>query len=98
MKLSSNAKVMAPQVPAFAVLREDLVRMVDEATRSRVTLVVAPPGYGKSVLLAQWAAGAADRRTAWLHLEPSDNNATELAQWLVKSLQTLYPDVGASAA
>src|SRR4051794_1735566 len=98
MKVSSTAKVMAPQVPSFAVLRSGLVRMLDDATNGRVTLVVAPPGYGKSVLLAQWTASRSDRRVAWLHLDPSDNNATEFAAGLVHSLQTLYPDVGATSS
>ena len=60
MTIETRAKVMAPQVSPFAVFRTGLVRKLDDAVRSKVTLLVAPPGYGKSMLLAQWAAASAD--------------------------------------
>src|SRR3954452_16329787 len=37
-----------------AVARPHLLEQLDVAARGRLTVVVAPPGYGKSVLLAQW--------------------------------------------
>jgi LuxR family maltose regulon positive regulatory protein len=97
MTISSSAKLSAPQAPSFAIVRDDLVRRVDFGLQTRVTTVVAPPGYGKSVLLAQWAATYPDRRVAWLRLEATDSNATEFARSLVSSIQCLYPDVGAAA-
>ena len=38
MTIETPAKVMAPQVTPFAVFRTDLVRRLDEAVRSKVTL------------------------------------------------------------
>jgi LuxR family maltose regulon positive regulatory protein len=98
MTMETRAKVMAPQVSPFAVFRADLVRRLDEAARSKVTLLVAPPGYGKSMLLAQWAAASAHRRIAWLTLDTADGNAVTFARSLVSSLQTVHADVGLTAA
>ena len=66
---------MAPQISHFAVFRAGLVRRLDEAVRNQLTLLVAPPGYGKSMLLAQWAATNAGRHVAWLTLDAADGNA-----------------------
>src|SRR5258705_8258152 len=51
-----------PPVPAphRTVARPRLLRRLDAAARGKLTLVVAPQGYGKSVLLAQWAATRPD--------------------------------------
>jgi LuxR family transcriptional regulator, maltose regulon positive regulatory protein len=98
MTIETRAKVMAPQVSPFAVFRADLVRRLDEAVRSKVTLLVAPPGYGKSMLLAQWAAASARRRIAWLTLDSADGNAVTFARSLITSLQTVHADVGLAAA
>lgn len=45
--------------------RPALVRALAEARGASVTLVVAPPGYGKSTLLADWAAYD-ERAFVWL--------------------------------
>ncbi|MGO9874071.1 MAG: hypothetical protein ACLPVY_09755, partial [Acidimicrobiia bacterium] len=78
------------------MLRDDLVRALTSATASRVTQIVAPVGYGKSVLLAQWAA-TTDSRVSWLDLESRDNQPTQFARSLVESLRRLQRDVGVTA-
>ncbi len=89
---------MAPHVSPFAVFRPGLVRRLDDATHDKVTLLVAPPGYGKSMLLAQWAATSARRHVAWLTLDAADGNAVTFARSLVSSLQHVYSGVGSVAA
>src|SRR5689334_5843256 len=98
MTIETRAKVMAPQVSPFAVFRADLVRQLDDAVRSKVTLLVAPPGYGKSMLLAQWAAASVRRRVAWLTLDAADGNAVTFARSLITSLQRVHAGVGSLAA
>ena len=89
---------MAPQISHFAVFRAGLVRRLDEAVRNQLTLLVAPPGYGKSMLLAQWAATNAGRHVAWLTLDAADGNAVTFARSLVASLQRVHAGVGSVAA
>jgi LuxR family maltose regulon positive regulatory protein len=98
MTIETPAKVMAPQATPFSVFRSDLVRRLDDAVRSKVTLLVAPPGYGKSMLLAQWAAASARRRVAWLTLDATDGNAVTFARSLIASLQQVQPGLGSAAA
>ena len=46
--------------PAHAVDRPALRRRLDEALNQPLTLIVAPAGAGKSLLVAQWAASHAE--------------------------------------
>ena len=51
-----RSKLVPPAVPVSAVFCRALVERLDAAVDKKLTLIVAPPGYGKSVLLAQWAS------------------------------------------
>lgn len=51
--------------------RQRLFDQLDEAVRSRVTVVTAPDGYGKSTLLRSWAART-DLDVSFLSLESLD--------------------------
>ena len=97
MRGAGNPKVMAPRPPNVAVRRDRLVRRVERATSRRVTHIVGPPGYGKSVLVAQWAARTR-ARVAWLVLDSRDNNARQFARSIVDSLRCVIPGIGTSAA
>jgi len=55
-----------------------------------VVAVVAPAGYGKTMLLRQWM----DRRrapAAWISLDPDDNDPIVLLQHLASALQEVVP-------
>ena len=51
-----TTKLLPPKVPAWAVARSRLDELLDHGTSSTLTLVSAPPGFGKTTLLADWAA------------------------------------------
>lgn len=53
--------------------------------RTRLTLLSAPPGYGKTVAVAGWLA--ARRMTcAWLSLDPADNDFARFVRYLAAAL------------
>ena len=63
------------------------------ATSTSLVLLVAPAGYGKTTLAAQWAER--DRRPcAWLTVEESDDDATVLLARLAEALERIRPDDG----
>ena len=83
----SRAMSVAAPLPApdGAVMRPHLLHRLDAATEKRLTLVVAPPGYGKSVLLQQWALRPQARRVVWV--APADgNDATDVAMRLGEAM------------
>ena len=71
----SRAKVAAPRLPARHVPRPRLVAALDAAASSddAVVLLSAPAGYGKTLLLAEWAA-AHPGRTAWVSIDGDDRD------------------------
>ncbi|HVM64144.1 MAG TPA: LuxR C-terminal-related transcriptional regulator, partial [Acidimicrobiales bacterium] len=62
------------------LLRDDLV------WPKPLTLVMAPAGYGKTVLLTQWAARQRRRRVRWVTLTPAHNDPRRLMDDLWQSL------------
>ncbi|MGY1666204.1 LuxR C-terminal-related transcriptional regulator [Geodermatophilus sp. SYSU D00696] len=53
--------------------RPRLLAALDAATPGQVTAVCAPAGYGKTLLLADWASRD-PRRTAWVSLDADDDD------------------------
>ena len=88
-----RAKLRAPAVPDHYVRRPRLLRLLDEAVEAPLTLVVAPAGVGKTVLLAGWAAEA-DVATGWLSLDESDRDPTQLWSGIIAALDRLAPGCG----
>jgi len=50
------AKLAAPPMPGQVVARPRLFGLLDQGVQGPVTLVAAPAGSGKTLLLASWAA------------------------------------------
>ncbi|TWF80140.1 LuxR family maltose regulon positive regulatory protein [Pseudonocardia hierapolitana] len=66
-------KTAVPRPPPSYVPRPRLLVALDEAAAGQVTLVSAPAGYGKTLLLAEWATRRPEL-TAWVSLDEDDNN------------------------
>jgi LuxR family maltose regulon positive regulatory protein len=66
---------------------------------SRLTLLSAPAGFGKTTLLAEWLGQTSgeDHAVAWLSLDPADNEPTSFWTYVVTALQATVPSVGSSA-
>jgi LuxR family maltose regulon positive regulatory protein len=58
----------------------------------RLTLVSAPPGYGKTVAAAGWLASRAIPY-AWLSLDAADNDPTRFLRYLLAALKPVRPAV-----
>ena len=76
------------------------VRLIDRLKRgltSRLVLLSAPAGFGKTSLLTQWLAAIAGhgRTVAWLALDQSDNRAPIFWSHLVAAVKTAVPGFGA---
>lgn len=91
-------KLRQPVLRADTVARTALVNRLRASTAPLAT-VLAPAGYGKTTLLAQWAARDG-RPTAWLTLDPGDDDAAVLARDLARAVAPLPLGAlpGASAA
>ena len=80
-----------PRVPRAALLRR-----LESATGPLV-LLVAPSGFGKTSLLAQWAT-TTDAQVAWLSCDESDGEPAQFWSRLVSCLAARWPAMGSDAA
>ena len=89
MSLVPQAKIAVPQLPPELVVRAGLRADLDAASGADATLVCAPAGYGKTMLLADWAHAStgSDRfDTAWVSLDRDDNDPKRLWTAVVAAL------------
>jgi ATP/maltotriose-dependent transcriptional regulator MalT len=70
--------------------RPRLTRLLSES-ESRVMLLVAPAGYGKTTLAREWLR---DRKHAWYQATPSSSDVAALALGLAAAGGGSLPDVG----
>jgi LuxR family maltose regulon positive regulatory protein len=93
-----DTKFFAPRPRPGIVPRPLLTERLDRGTRSKLTLISAPAGFGKSTLVAEWLATTPDGRPviAWLSLDPADNDPVVFWTNVVAALQKVAPEVGAT--
>ena len=86
---------LRPPAPARLTPRKPLVaRLVSALESHRVTAVIAPAGFGKTVVAVE-ALRAAPGEVAWLTLDRRDNSLFMVAFYVVSALQRAAPGVGA---
>ena len=92
-------KLYVPQLRRPLVARPRLSERLHRGAQSRLTLLSAPAGFGKTTLLAEWldATSGEDRFVAWLSLDPADNDPASFWTGVVTALQTAVPGVGSAA-
>jgi LuxR family maltose regulon positive regulatory protein len=90
-----TTKLVRPPVRAGHLARERLLAALRSGSARRLTLLAAPPGFGKTTLLSAWAAR--EERVAWLWLDADDNDAARLVAYLIEALQTVQPGIGSRA-
>jgi LuxR family maltose regulon positive regulatory protein len=75
-------------------LRDRLFSAEHDATR--LVLVSAPAGFGKTTVLSQWFARS-DAKIAWVSLDGDDNDVRRFLRHVVAALQTTNADLGQDA-
>ena len=91
-----ETKLYVPRSRRGLVLRPRLSERLDRGTASKLVLVSAPAGFGKTTLLAEWlAAGPAalgdERLVAWLSLDRGDNDPASFWAYVIAALRMVAP-------
>ena len=84
-----ESKFHPPRARLGIVARTALVERL-AATTAPVITVTAPPGYGKTTLMAQWAQRIGSR-VAWLSCDDADNDPVVLLSALALALDRIGP-------
>jgi LuxR family maltose regulon positive regulatory protein len=90
-----QAKLRPPPPRADWVERRDLIDLLNHTAASRLVLLAAPAGYGKTTLLAQWCGQAAGGRSfAWVSLDEDDNDPAVLWRLIASALAQAFRTPG----
>ncbi len=94
-----ETKLFLPRPREGAVPRPRLRERLNRGAGSKLLLVSAPAGFGKTTLLTEWLAAVSPastggRRAAWLSLDRGDNDPERFWTYVIAALRTVAPEVG----
>ena len=92
-----RAKLHPPDLPADFVPRHRLLDLISQNRTSRLTLVSAAAGYGKSSLVRH-SLNVSNCESAWISLDEEDNDCRTFLAYTVAALQNLFPNSMKSTA
>ncbi|WP_349343098.1 LuxR C-terminal-related transcriptional regulator [Marinobacter sp. MMG032] len=81
-----TTKFLRPTSDARAVKRDRLSDLLETYGPKRLNLVIAPAGFGKTTLVAQWCARVTSP-TAWLSLDEHDDEPRRFWQYVIGAFQ-----------
>ena len=81
---------MPPQVRPGTIGRPSLTERLAKDDSHPIVSVVAPAGYGKTTLLAQWAERTG-QAFAWVSVDEGDNDPKVLLTYVAEALNTVEP-------
>jgi ATP/maltotriose-dependent transcriptional regulator MalT len=83
-----QTKLFPPRAAGRAMARERLADMLRQGSGGhRLTLIAAPGGYGKTILLSGWAESEKERPVAWVSIDDRDNDPVVLWAHIIESLR-----------
>ena len=106
-----RTKFFIPPLRPNLVPRTRLIERLNQGLDlgHKLTLISAPAGFGKTILIAEWAAALTkawrteltnprsavqNPQLCWLSLDEGDNDLTHFLVYLVTTLQTVEPGLG----
>src|SRR5215831_10460985 len=84
------AKLLRPSVRPGTIRRPSLIERLARSGHRPIVSVVAPAGYGKTTLLAQWAEFTG-QAFAWVSVDEKDNDPKVLLTYVAEALNAVEP-------
>lgn len=91
-----TSDLQLPRPRPGALPRPALEARLSAGMARRLTTVIAPGGYGKTTLLAQWASRA-EHPVAWLTVSEGGGDLGPLFTTLAASIEAIAPNTGSGA-
>ncbi|MHA6482419.1 LuxR C-terminal-related transcriptional regulator [Paenibacillus sp. strain BS8-2] len=91
----AHTKLQIPQSRLKVVPRPHLMNKLDLGMKTKLTLLSAQAGYGKTTTLVEWAKRE-DRQVIWISLEPRDNDWSAFWGCVIAAIQEKISGFGAS--
>jgi LuxR family transcriptional regulator, maltose regulon positive regulatory protein len=92
-------KLHPPRPATSLVHRKRLLVQLEEGISCKLTLILAPAGFGKTMLVSDWIAlrhevNASSLPVAWVALDEGDNDLTRFWRYFIAACQTFFPHIG----
>jgi len=88
-----RTKMHRPPVGPDFVSRPRLLERLEKHRQRPLTLVTAPAGYGKSMLMSHWLE-TCDCPSGWVSLDKNDNHLPLFLGYFLSAVQIIFPDAG----
>jgi LuxR family maltose regulon positive regulatory protein len=85
-----RSKLHRPPARPGTIRRASLIQKLVDGHPGPIVSVVAPPGYGKTTLLSQWAE-ASSQAFAWVSVDQGDNDPKVLLSYVAEALDAVEP-------
>lgn len=89
-------KFNPPRLPPLLVERPRLFNQLGAGLSHKLTLIMAPAGFGKTTLVNQWLARQ-NKAMAWISLDSSENDPVRFWRYIITACQRLRPGLGDEA-
>ncbi|MEM7129612.1 MAG: LuxR C-terminal-related transcriptional regulator [Chloroflexota bacterium] len=86
-----STKLTVPRHRSQLIARVRLLAKLGSGLESKCTLVLAPAGYGKTILLSQWIEEI-EQPAAWLSLETTENDPARFLAYLIGAICTIQDE------
>jgi LuxR family maltose regulon positive regulatory protein len=91
-RLTLSSKPYPPVVTSDHVHRPRLLEPLGRWRERPLTLVSAPAGYGKSMLVSCWLK-TCDIQSGWISLDENDNDLRVFTTYFTAAIERLFPKV-----
>ncbi|MDB5262894.1 MAG: LuxR family transcriptional regulator, partial [Adhaeribacter sp.] len=78
------------------VHRAELFEKLAAGLKTKLMLISAPAGFGKTTLVSDWIIQQ-DIPAAWYSIDNSDNDAAKFLSYMIAAIQGIYPEFGENA-
>ncbi len=85
-----KTKLYFPQPRPDFISRPRLLQQLDDGLQTKLTVVRAPAGYGKTTLVTDWISQR-NISVGWLSLDSADSDPTTFAKYLIAAVQQILP-------
>ena len=91
-----KTKLSIPALNGSSIKRQRLIDKLNVGSSFKLVLISAPAGFGKTLLLSEWAKET-DKPVAWISLDEEDNDPVRFWSYFIASLQTINEKLGTAA-
>ncbi len=88
-------KLFVPAVHPGLVARPRLMKLLEEGTGRKLTVISAPAGFGKTTLVSAWHSqtSRSDLALVWLSLDARDNDTIRFLSYLAEAFHQVNPEI-----